>query len=160
MDFSIRVTHIFFGKTMYASVLLMVLLSCSGQRKMAKPYAGKNWTAFAGDDSKSRYSTLSQVNKQNAKDLRLQWTYRSGDFSQERGTPIQCNPVVVDGIMYGTTPGLKLVALDGTSGKEAWRFDPFTLPLMQDLRSKEGINIVPGTNYWVNRGVTWSWAPL
>lgn len=155
MDFSIRVTDIFFGKTMYASVLLMVLLSCSGQRKMAKPYAGKNWTAFAGDDSKSRYSTLSQVNKQNAKDLRLQWTYRSGDFSQERGTPIQCNPVVVDGIMYGTTPGLKLVALDGTSGKEAWRFDPLSLPVMQDLRSKEGINIVPGTNYWVNRGVTW-----
>jgi quinoprotein glucose dehydrogenase len=122
---------------------------------MAGKYAGKNWMAFSGDDSKSRYSELKEINKQNVKKLQLEWTYRSGDFSNELKTTLECNPLVVDGIVYGTTPGLKLVALDGTNGKEVWRFEPLKLPVMQELRAKEGINIIPGTNYWVNRGVVW-----
>src|SRR6185369_15609566 len=42
------------------------------------------------------------------------------NFSQ-----IQCNPLVVGGVLYGTTPRLKLVALDAVTGHELWRFDPF-----------------------------------
>ena len=135
--------------------LLALSLSCSGQPSVQSNYAGKNWTAFAGDDSKSRYSTLSQVNKENVKSLRLAWTYRSGDSSQVRGTTVQCNPLVVDGTVYGTTPGLKLVALDGANGNLLWQWDPFQQAVIKNLATKEGINIQPGGGSWVNRGVVW-----
>jgi quinoprotein glucose dehydrogenase len=141
------------AKSICFILLFVVQISCSGQQKMTGSYAGKNWTAFAGDNSKSRYSELKEINKQNVKKLQLAWTYRSGDFSDSLKTTLECNPIVVDGVVYGTTPGLKLVALNATTGKELWRFEPLQLPLMQELRTKEGINIVPGTNYWVNRGV-------
>ncbi|MBC7826534.1 MAG: pyrroloquinoline quinone-dependent dehydrogenase [Chitinophagaceae bacterium] len=136
-------------------LLLIVVLSCAGQQNIATGYAGKNWAAFAGDDSKSRYSTLTGINKQNVKELRPVWSYRSGDFSEDTKTSMQCNPLVMDGIVYGTTAALKLVALDGATGKEIWRFDPLSLPVIQELRVQEGIKIVPGVGYWVNRGVLW-----
>lgn len=128
-------------------------VSCHTAHKNIFNYAGENWIDYAGDNTKSRYSTLSQVNKQNVNQLKIAWTYRSGDFSTEKKTTIECNPIVVNGIVYATTPTLKLVALDASTGKELWRFDPLPLDVMEELRTKEKINIVPGTGYWVNRGV-------
>src|SRR5215218_8766398 len=136
-------------------LLLTCVLSCRGQQTVMSNYAGKNWMAFAGDDSKSRYSTLRQVNKENVKKLHLVWTYRSGDSSQARGTIVQCNPLVVEGTMYGTTPGLKLVALNGATGNRLWQWDPFAQAVIKELGTKESINIQPGLGYWVNRGVVW-----
>jgi len=37
---------------------------------------------------------------------------------------MQSNPVVVDGVLYATTPTLKVVAIDAATGKERWKFDP------------------------------------
>ena len=143
----------FFLRKIIAKGLCLIpctaVLSCSGQISVASNYAGKNWTAFAGDDSKSRYSTLNQVNKENVKNLHLVWIYRSGDSSQAQGTIVQCNPLVIEGIVYGTTPGLKLVALDGATGKLKWQWNPFQQEVIKELPSKEGMNIQPGVSYWL-----------
>ena len=54
------------------------------------------------------------------------WVYRTGDMTERAGfSTIQCTPIVVDGVMYLTTPGLKLVALEAASGRKLWEFDPF-----------------------------------
>src|SRR5262249_13520610 len=37
---------------------------------------------------------------------------------------MQSNPVVVDGVLYATTPTMQVVALEATTGRELWRFDP------------------------------------
>ena len=37
---------------------------------------------------------------------------------------IQCNPIIVDGVLYGTSPQLKVIALDAATGAERWVFDP------------------------------------
>src|SRR5215471_2198822 len=37
---------------------------------------------------------------------------------------MQSNPIVVDGVLYATTPTLKVVAIDAATGREIWRFDP------------------------------------
>lgn len=37
---------------------------------------------------------------------------------------IECNPLIIDGIVYGTSPKLKLFALNAKTGKEIWVFDP------------------------------------
>ena len=53
--------------------------------------------------------------------LKVAWTYESGDAYP--GSEIQCNPIVVGGVMYTTTPKLRVVALDAATGKEIWSFD-------------------------------------
>jgi quinoprotein glucose dehydrogenase len=117
--------------------------------------AGKDWPAYAGNISRNRYSTLTQITKENVHRLRVAWTFRSGDFSQKPLTTIECNPVVVDGTLYATTPSLKLVALDGATGHQKWAFDPLPREEFAVLAREEGIKVQPGTGYWVNRGVTY-----
>ncbi|MSU64074.1 MAG: c-type cytochrome [Pedosphaera sp.] len=90
------------------------------------PAADRDWPAFYGDEGRSHYSTLKQITTRNIERLEAAWTYRSGDGSTNNFSQIQCNPVIVDGVLYGTTPQLKLIALDAASGREQWRFDPFT----------------------------------
>lgn len=137
---------------LYVSLQVM-LTACHSSHISTRSYAGKNWIDYAGDNTKSRYSTLNQVNKQNVAQLKVSWTYRSGDFSQDLKTTIECNPIIVNGVLYASTPTLKLVALNAATGNEIWRFDPLPAQVLTELRTKEKINIVPGTGYWVNRGM-------
>lgn len=138
-----------------AFALQIMLHACIISRKSTVNYAGENWSSYAGDNTKSRYSTLSEVNRQNVGKLKQAWIYRSGDFSEELKTTNECNPVVVNGVMYASTPELKLVALNAATGKELWRFDPLTKEVLQELRTKENIDIKPGTGYWINRGIVY-----
>ena len=86
--------------------------------------AGRNWPSYLGDTASSQYSELKQVHRGNVAQLQPAWTFRTGDARENR-SQIQCNPLVIDGVLYGTSPQLKLFALDAASGKELWRFDPF-----------------------------------
>ena len=141
------------GLLLLSFLLLITVSSCHTSRISTASYAGKNWIDYAGDNTKSRYSTLSQINKENVGLLKVSWTYRSGDLSQDLKTTIECNPIIINGILYASTPTLKLVALNASTGKEAWRFDPLPPEVLQELKVKEKLDIVPGTGYWVNRGM-------
>jgi quinoprotein glucose dehydrogenase len=68
------------------------------------------------------YSPLTQITRENVANLQVAWTYDSHDAF--RGSEMQSNPVVVDGVLYATTPTLKVVAIDAKSGREIWKFDP------------------------------------
>ena len=37
---------------------------------------------------------------------------------------MECNPIVVNGVLYATTPKLRVIALDAATGKLRWTFDP------------------------------------
>src|SRR5262249_19151253 len=56
--------------------------------------------------------------------LELAWSFRTDDMQAAPASTIQCTPIVVDGVMYLTTPGLKVVALDAATGRKLWEFDP------------------------------------
>src|SRR5262245_57428188 len=79
------------------------------------------WPLNGGIDN-IRYSALTQINRENVSRLQVAWTYDSHDAS--RGSEMQSNPVVVDGVLYATTPTLKVIAIDAATGKEIWKFDP------------------------------------
>jgi len=51
-------------------------------------------------------------------------------------------PLVVDGILYGTSPRLKLLALEAATGRELWRFDPFA------GRAGEATGVNRGVAFW------------
>lgn len=80
------------------------------------------WASVGNDKGGMRYSTLNQINRDTVKQLKPVWSYHSGDASP--GSTIECTPVVVDGVMYVTTPSLKVVALNAVTGHEIWRYNP------------------------------------
>jgi len=86
---------------------------------------------------------LDQIDRSNVHNLRVAWTYHTGDKMDRPQTTIECTPVVVDGVMYITTAQLKVCALDAANGRLLWRFDPFEGAELDKLR---GVN--RGVDYW------------
>jgi quinoprotein glucose dehydrogenase len=85
---------------------------------------GKNadWPVYGGSDDHGHYSTLSQISPANVRQLQVAWTYDTHDAFA--GSEMQSNPVIVDGVLYAMTPKQQAFALDATTGRELWRFDP------------------------------------
>ena len=96
-----------------------------------------NWPTYSGSEDHSHYSTLSQITPANVARLQVAWTYETHD--EFPGSEMQANPIVVDGVLYATTPKLRVIALDAETGRELWSFDP-----------SEGKG---GTNRFRHRGV-------
>ncbi|MFM1919105.1 MAG: hypothetical protein RLZZ303_739 [Candidatus Hydrogenedentota bacterium] len=87
------------------------------------------WTRSHGGTHNARYSPAEQITPDNVHRLRVAWEYRSGDGAGN----VQCNPIIVDGVMYAPTSGDHLVALDAATGKERWRFKPGGRPALRGL---------------------------
>ncbi|AOS43169.1 Quinoprotein glucose dehydrogenase [Lacunisphaera limnophila] len=85
--------------------------------------AGRDWPVYHGDKAGSHYSPLHQITPDNVAQLEVAWTFNAGDL-REGATQIQCNPLILDGVLYATTPQSKVVALDAATGRELWRFAP------------------------------------
>jgi quinoprotein glucose dehydrogenase len=82
----------------------------------------KDWMAYGGGPENIRYSKLNGINRENVKNLTVAWTFNTGD--EFKGSEMQCNPIVVNGTLFATTPKLRLIALDAATGKLRWSFDP------------------------------------
>jgi quinoprotein glucose dehydrogenase len=98
----------------------------------------RNWSAYRGDDGISAYSGLTQIDTANVQQLQVAWTYQTHDNTGN--SSIQCNPLVIDGVLYGVSPRQKTFALDAKTGKQLWLFDPY-----------KGDTVSSG----VTRGLTW-----
>jgi quinoprotein glucose dehydrogenase len=87
------------------------------------PKAGyRDWEVYGGGPESIRYSTLDQINRENVEKLQVAWTFDTGDAFE--GSEMQCNPIVVHGVLFATTPKLRVIALDASTGNERWSFDP------------------------------------
>ena len=93
--------------------------------------SGDDWSAYLGGPGSSQYSRLDQIDRDNVSRLEVAWIYRSGDADPNDRSQIQVNPLVIGGVLYGTTPRLQLFALDAATGKEVWRKN-----LVQDYGAK------------------------
>ncbi|MEM9176659.1 MAG: PQQ-binding-like beta-propeller repeat protein, partial [Myxococcota bacterium] len=81
------------------------------------------WRVYLGDEGRSHYAPLDQISLENVHRLEPVWTYDTGPVEGSL-SQIQCNPIVVDGVLYGTTPRAHPFALDAATGRLRWRFDP------------------------------------
>ncbi|MFL5464377.1 MAG: PQQ-binding-like beta-propeller repeat protein [Gemmatimonadaceae bacterium] len=93
--------------------------------KAGAPVAGRELGAIERDSGNTHYSPLDQINRGNVAQLRVAWTYHTGDAPPNAHSEIQASPIIVDGILYTTTPALAVVALRAETGILVWRFDPF-----------------------------------
>ncbi len=78
----------------------------------------QNWSVYGGDAENTHYSPLTQINRDNVKDLRVAWEYDTGETGG-----LETSPLIVDGVLYGITPSQKIFALNAATGKLLWKFD-------------------------------------
>lgn len=123
-----------------SAVLFLLLVSCSGW--------GQEWRSYGGDPGGTRFSPLQQINRQNVSALKRAWTYHTGEVNRQNPTdrhqiaPFETTPLVVDGILYLSTPSNKVIALNAETGKEIWQFDP------QAGRASRRFFQHRGVSYW------------
>src|SRR5258706_5421894 len=112
--------------------------------QMAHPQT-VDWPNVGNDKGGTRYSHLNQINRSNVKNLKVAWTFHTGDAGES--STIECTPIVIDGIMYVTTCLTTVVPLDASTGKEKWRFDPYESGMKHNsIRASGGVN--RGLAYW------------
>ena len=102
--------------------VLLVVLGCATSGP-----AADDWRVRGGDPGNSRYSALDQINSGNVAHLQVAWTYHTGDLPPNGHGEIQATPIVVDGVLFATTPKLAVIALRADKGTLLWRFDPFPM---------------------------------
>ncbi|MGZ8511781.1 MAG: outer membrane protein assembly factor BamB family protein, partial [Chitinophagaceae bacterium] len=125
-------------------VSVVLLYSCDGSKK---EYT--NWERYKGSDESINYSSLSQVDTTNVKTLQVAWVYSTGDADTVNQSQIQCNPIMVKGILYGTSAKMKLFAIDASTGKQKWVFNPFD-SLGPNKRLFFVLNNSRGVRYWTD----------
>lgn len=107
-----------------------------------------DWPNYGNDPGGMRYSSLTQINRDNVSHLKLAWTFHTGDISDgtqdRRRSGFEATPIFVDSTLYFTTGFNRVIALDPETGKQKWAYDPKI-----DLTLEYGDGLV-------NRGVsTW-----
>ena len=102
---------------------------------MAQDHA--TWRDYGGAADAAQYSSLTQINRSNVAQLRVAWTYPTGDHNK-----YFFNPLVVDGVMYVLARNNSIVALDAASGREIWKYQP---PAGTKIITNRGLN------YWQNK---------
>ncbi|HYE56020.1 MAG TPA: pyrroloquinoline quinone-dependent dehydrogenase, partial [Chitinophagaceae bacterium] len=72
----------------------------------------KSWPHYKGSPQSIHYSSLTQIDTGNVKDLQVAWIYHTGDADTIHNSQIQCNPIIIDSILYGTSPQMKVFAVN------------------------------------------------
>ncbi len=129
-----------FSKYMLRTASLLVLILVSA---CSSPQGGTiEWPAYQGDNGRNQYSPLTQINRDNVSRLGVAWTFRTGDMRER--SQMQCNPIIVNSVMYASSPQLKILAINAATGELIWKFDPFVLSGKE--RNPVGLN--RGVMYW------------
>lgn len=116
----------------------------------AEPLKEVDWPFFGGDQAGSKYSALTQINRDNVGKLKVAWQWHTGEsaLAEYKTTPgvFEVTPLMVDGTLYLSTPYNRVIALDPATGKPKWSYDP---KAYQDGQVPNGTGFVHrGVAFW------------
>ena len=107
------------------------------------------WSAYGGDALGTRYSPLRGITPANVKELRLAWTFRTGELGHGvkdwTRSAFEATPILYGRTLYFTTPATNVMAVDATSGTLRWRYDTHT---RKDVKYSDGVS--RGVSLWVD----------
>jgi len=111
-----------------ARMRLLGILACV---VLAGAVHAQEWHYYGGDAGGTRYSPLTQISRESVSHLKRAWTYHTGEMEREgnatdrhRVAPFESTPLVVNGVLYFSTPSNCVIALNAETGEEIWKFDP------------------------------------
>jgi quinoprotein glucose dehydrogenase len=79
----------------------------------------QDWPVYGGTPENNHYSSLSQINRDNVKQLQVAWSFDTGEAGG-----LQTNPIIVGNVLYAYTPSQRVIALNAATGELLWKFDP------------------------------------
>ncbi|HST21759.1 MAG TPA: PQQ-binding-like beta-propeller repeat protein, partial [Blastocatellia bacterium] len=137
-------------KKLFVPVLVICFLVNASVKTIAVSKTDGDWPAYGRDGGGTRYSPLGQINRDNVKNLKVAWEYRTG-AAKEKGNSaskaaFEATPILVDGTLYLSTPFNRVIALDPETGKEKWTYDPKV-----DLTKGYSEVTSRGVSTWVDR---------
>jgi quinoprotein glucose dehydrogenase len=134
----------------FALITALLFLTGCSNNKNAVIETGKDWPKYGGNSAGNRYSPLTQITAANVNHLQVAWMYDAREqtdtasHTPQRPREIQCQPIIVRGVLYGTTASLNVFALDAATGKQLWKFEP--------VKDKQKFNTNRGVIYWQQGG--------
>jgi len=109
----------------------LVVILCAALASLAATAqvpVNEEWPNYGNDAGGMRFSRLTQINRDNVSELRLVWVYHTHDMSYgsdgKKRSGFETTPILVDGILYITTPLNRVIALDPAGGEQRWVYDP------------------------------------
>ncbi|MGB9428955.1 MAG: pyrroloquinoline quinone-dependent dehydrogenase [Gammaproteobacteria bacterium] len=129
-----------------ALVSILVLAGCGGGKTSVAAAPDTGWAYYGGDAGGTRYSTLSQITPENVRNLKVAWTFRTGDLGA--GFPgdewkshmtFETTPILYDGTLYFTTGETNVVAVNAATGKLRWRYDANVKKLWYSDAASRGV---------------------
>jgi quinoprotein glucose dehydrogenase len=112
---------------------ILILMCTALPEAMAQSSAhpvglGDDWPFYGHDAGGTRYSPLSQINRENVAQLKVAWVFHTGDISDGTGgrkrSGLETTPVLVAGTLYLTSGFNRVFAVDAETGKQLWVYDP------------------------------------
>ncbi|MGK7395645.1 MAG: outer membrane protein assembly factor BamB family protein [Candidatus Cyclobacteriaceae bacterium M3_2C_046] len=131
-------------KQLFPLVFVFAFLACQQEAPRETPMDNYNWDSYLGGIERDQYAPLDQINRNNVHQLKVAWEYASENGDSSRMGQIQNNPLIIDGVLYGTSPTLKVFALEADTGEEIWKFDH----TIENINY--GMNVNRGLTYYAN----------
>lgn len=97
--------------------------SATTDAQPANAPADGDWAAYGRSQAGQRYSPLQQINRDNVAQLQQAWVFHTGDLPSKRWGA-ETTPLKVGDSLYLCTARNQVIALDASSGKQRWRYDP------------------------------------
>ncbi|MEJ7767716.1 MAG: PQQ-binding-like beta-propeller repeat protein [Chitinophagaceae bacterium] len=118
---------------------LFIITGCNPADK------NRSWSIYKADNESSSYSPLTTIDTRNVKQLKPAWTFAFQDATDtSHFGRSECNPIIIDNVMYVTSARHRVYAVDAGTGRQIWSFDPFN--------GERGGGVSRGVTYWEDGG--------
>lgn len=125
-------------------ILIIILIGCKNSIENST-----TWEIYGGNKTGNHYSSLNEIDTTNVSLLQPAWVFHTGDADTANSSQIQCNPIIIDSVIYLTSPTLKLFALHAGTGKKIWEFNPDS-----NFRNRKSVHFIinntRGVTYWTD----------
>ncbi|MBA4057642.1 MAG: hypothetical protein C0490_23205, partial [Marivirga sp.] len=134
--------YLFPLKTRFIISQALIILCCSLLYSSCQTDPGKTrtWSVYKADNESSSYSELNQITAENVGQMKEAWRFIPNDSRGSRPGNAECNPIIIDDVMYATSARHRLYAINAITGEKIWTYDPFN--------GGEGGGINRGVTYW------------
>ena len=83
------------------------------------------WRAYGGDEGSTRYSPLDQINRDNIKNMRVAWVWKSDSLLPNAQPRSETTPIMVNGVLYFTMDQRRyVIAANAGTGETLWMYRP------------------------------------
>ena len=132
-----------------SSAVLLLCLGCgtaqkSGRQNLDDP-SFSTWQHYLGDQHRTHFSTLTEIDTTNVGQLKVAWTFESGGLVAGRTSQIQANPLILGSQLFSVSANNTLFSINAKTGVKLWEFTP-------PAADQSGLGLSRGFSCWVGNG--------